>query len=275
MKTVFALANGRSGTRFLAGLLRANLRDAFVVHEPYFDRGNPTLFGRCIEDRTRGDDTELLALVARKRRRIERLRRAVYVETSHAFLKSWSHLAVKSMPGLRVVHLIRDPLKTARSEANREIFLNTIRFPRRRYRAATGGSRYRWSLTGDEEIYRPLGHLRLNRFAKYFIQWIEVENRAMAFRDQHPGTPCAVLHVPTQLNDPVEVGRAIDELGLARSGDAIRIAGHRNRTPMFATRVSDEDEHTARLVWSKLPAPLLRIFEHDPYRDQSWRQLLD
>ena len=50
MITVFALANGRSGTRFLCHLLRSNLKNAICRHEPYFDWGNPSMFGPPIHD---------------------------------------------------------------------------------------------------------------------------------------------------------------------------------------------------------------------------------
>ena len=45
---------------------------------------------------------------------------AAYIETSHAFLKSWSGLAVEFFPRMKLVRLIRDPLSVAKSEAIRE-----------------------------------------------------------------------------------------------------------------------------------------------------------
>ena len=97
MITVFALANGRSGTRFLCHLLRHNLKNAVCRHEPYFDWGNPSMFGTPIHDHTHGKLDPIRQLLSRKQRFIARLmarrRCDTYVETSHSFLKSYYDLA--------------------------------------------------------------------------------------------------------------------------------------------------------------------------------------
>ena len=92
---VFTLASGRSGTHFLYELIRRNAADCVAQHETYGH--NPSMFGRPIYDHAVGDRARTEQLLARKRRIIERCGTATYVETSHAFLKSWFDLALASI----------------------------------------------------------------------------------------------------------------------------------------------------------------------------------
>lgn len=271
MITVFALANGRSGTRFLCHLLRHNLNHALCRHEPYFDRGNPSMFGKPIEDHTRGHLDRVRQLLLRKQRFISRCRCSVYVETSHAFLKSYYDLAQEFFPQSKFVHLIRHPLKTARSETNREQWLDSIRFPLRHYRADNGRRLFRWSLTGEEPIYRAVGLMRPTLFQHYAIQWIEVENRAMRFLNEFDKYgDCATLNSPRDLNDPEQVKQMIDRLGLELAGNEVRITGKRNRTPGKQTNVTHQEEVEFRKVIARLPEEYLAIFRRPPYDAFEW-----
>ena len=232
MKTVFALATGRSGTRFLSHLLRNNIRNAVCRHEPYFDWGNPSMFGPPIHAHTHGDLDQVERLLAKKSRFINRLRTDTYIETSHAFLKSYFDLAEDHFPNSKFVHLIRHPLKTARSETNRELWLDSIHFPWRKYRAGDGRRFFYWSLTGDEPIYRDVELEHPSLFQHYVIQWIEIENRAMHFLDKFDKhQDCVTMQSPFELNDQQRVKQAIEQLGLEPAGDEVQIEGKQNRTP--------------------------------------------
>tara|TARA_R110002073_G_scaffold334528_1_gene524226 strand:- start:9 stop:239 length:231 start_codon:yes stop_codon:yes gene_type:complete len=63
MKTIFALASGRSGTSYLAHFFKLNVRDCYSTHEPYFNFKNPVLFGEAIAWNTYQDDEKLLSLL--------------------------------------------------------------------------------------------------------------------------------------------------------------------------------------------------------------------
>jgi len=276
MITVFALANGRSGTRFLCHLLRHNLKNAICRHEPYFDWGNPSMFGKPIEDHTRGNLDRVRRLLSQKQRFITRRRCAAYVETSHAFLKSYYDLAEEFFPLSKFVHLVRHPLKTARSETNREQWLDSIRFPLRHYRADDGRRLFRWSLTGEEPIYRAVGLPRSTLFQHYVIQWIEVENRAMRFLDQFSRhEDCATLNSPRDLNDPERIKQMIEHLGLELVGDKVRITGKQNRTPGKKTNITHQDEDEFREVIARLPDEYLEIFRRPPYAEHDWVSWLE
>ena len=271
MKTIFALATGRSGTRFLSHLLRNNVKHAVCRHEPYFDWGNPSMFGPPIFDHTHGRYEPIQQLLQRKHRFIKRLRMDIYIETSHAFLKSYYDLAGEFFPDSQFVHLIRHPLKTARSETNRELWIDSIHFPWRKYRASDGRRFFCWSLTGDEPIYREVGIDRPTLFQHYVIQWIEVENRAMLFlRDTGKLDDCITMHSPGELNDPRRVKEVIDLLGLESKSDQVQITGKQNRTPGAKTEVTSREEDEFREVVEKIPGEFLEIFSHEPYVGQEW-----
>lgn len=271
MITVFALANGRSGTRFLCHLLRNNLENAVCRHEPYFDWGNPSMFGAPIHDHTHGKLDRIRRLLSRKQRFIDRRRCETYVETSHSFLKSYYDLALEYFPESKFVHQVRHPLKTARSETNRELWIDSIHFPWRHYRTSDGRQLFRWSLTGDEPIYRAVDLPRQTLFQHYVIQWIEVENRAMQFLDRFDKhDDCATMISPRDLNDPDSVRGMIEHLGLKVAEGPLRITGQHNRTPGVKTTVTSCEEDEFREVIDRLPENYLEIFRKPPYADCDW-----
>lgn len=271
MITVFALATGRSGTRFLSHLLRRNLRNAVCRHEPYFDWGNPTMFGKPIEDHTRGRYEAIRKLLAQKQRFIARRRASVYVETSHAFLKSYFDLAPEFFPNSKFVHLLRHPLKTARSETNREEWLDDIHFPLRHYRGDQGRPRYRWSLTGEEPIFGAVGGLKLSLFQFYVVQWIEIENRAQRFLSEFgKSDDCVTLHSPGDLNNAVRVAEMIRFLGLELKTPEVQIGGKQNRTPGKKTSITAQEEDEFRAVVASLPEEYLAIFRQPKYDGYEW-----
>jgi hypothetical protein len=268
LTTIFTLASGRSGTHYLSELVRRNARDCAVRHETY--GCNPSMFGRPIYDRAVGRQTRTRALLERKRWIIERSRARAYVETSHAFLKSWSHLACEFFPRLKLVHLVRDPLEVAKSEAYREALLKRLRIPFCHYRAADGHRYFLWSLTGLEPIFKDFDVSGLTRLQWYLIQWIEIENRAMQLLDDFgKGAGCFTLHSPHDLNNIDRVSAMLDFLELPRRHSQVVLAGRRNKN-WRATAVTDDDRRLAEHVWRNIPSHYLAIFRREPFRSFPW-----
>src|SRR5215472_16298623 len=87
-RTIFTLAEARSGTLYLRNLFRLNARDCACRHETFFDLGNPTMFGPAIYDAYVGRIEKIRSRLEKKRRYIEQLPGSVYSESSHSFLKS-------------------------------------------------------------------------------------------------------------------------------------------------------------------------------------------
>jgi hypothetical protein len=229
------------------------------------------MFGKAVDAHTRGDTAAIRRLVDKKRRYVSGLRAGVYIETSHAFLKSYYDLAPEYFDDIRVFYLLRDPVKTALSEANRELALDRVRFPFRRYHGADGNKYFRWSLTGNEPIYQPFCGEPLSLFQRYFLQWIEIQNRAMWFLDRFEMYDrCAVLDSPRELNDPRCIKAALEKLELPRRYSEAKLTGGRNRTPGVPTVVTQCEEEAAEALLKRIPLDYLTIFQHPLFARFAW-----
>ncbi|BBL70264.1 sulfotransferase [Methylogaea oryzae] len=270
---IFALASGRSGTLHLARLMALNTVDCACRHEPYFDRGNPTLFGPPIDWAAAGDVARIRALLTDKRAAIARYGTGHYLETSHAFLKSAYTAAAEVFPNLRLIHLIRDPLKVAQSEANREALVRRLRLPGRHYRGGDGQTYFRWALTGKEAIFGAFRDEALTPLQWYLLQWLEIENRAMAFLAEHGlASRCFTLRVPEDLNDAEQIERLLAFHGLTRRPGPLRRPRRRNLNPFQPTRIGAEQERQARAVLARLPDGYLALLRQAPYSRCAWRE---
>lgn len=283
----FVLASGRSGTHYLSWLLEENVTDAACVQEPNFSPFNPPMFGRATYWRLSGDTDHIRALVRRKQKWIDRRKEPHYVETSHAFLKSYADVAMEFFPEMKLIHLIRHPLKTALSEANREIAARRTPF-RFMYCFLPEGSKYFWwALTALESIYQSFRIEQLSLFQRYAIQWIEIENRAMSFLDRYrKHEDCVTLHSPADLNDSVRMSELIRQLGLTSRQARVEPPGPKgklirrryvtakNRTPGAPTILGEKEEREFQSVVRQLPAEFLRIFQREPYSGMEWVRFL-
>jgi hypothetical protein len=264
--TIFTLTNGRSGTKFLCDLLRNNAANCVCRHEPYFDWGNPTMFGMPISDHMRNDKKAIRPLLERKRKAIEKHRPNVYVETSHAFLKSYYDQAVEFFPDIRLIHLVRNPLDVAKSEANRESQIHKYRLPFVHYRGRDGNIYFRWALTRKEQIFQHFDLSKLSLFQIYLIQWIEVENRAISFLDRFDKHgDCFTLLSPRDINAPARIQEMLRFLGLELRKPDLVVKGRRNRTPGARTLVTEYDCEQAAEVLGQLPPRYLEIFSRELY----------
>lgn len=274
-QTIFTLASARSGTLYLRNLFRNNVPGCRARHEPFFDWGNPTMLGPAIYDAYAGRYERLRERLNRKRAYIGRLNSSVYLESNHAFLKSTYRVALEFFPQLQLVHLIRDPLKVAKSEAYREAWRRRLRVPFHYYQGEDGRMHFYWALTGNEEIFEAFARSRLSLFQRYLIQWIEIENRAQRFLREHDLTPrCFTLHVPRDLNDSDRLRAMFQFFGLRTARLEIRRHGRKNTSFGQPTAISSRDEFEAAQVLRQIPSSYLEIFEHEPYANQAWRRRL-
>ncbi len=233
------------------------------------------MFGLPIYDHSTGNLEPVRALLEKKARRIHEYAPRVYIETSHAFLKSYWDLAPELFTDMPVVHLVRHPLEVARSEANRELLIDRWRLPFRRYRGRDGRKYFRWSLTGLEPIFGPFDPGRLTRFQWYLIQWIEIENRAIEFLERFgKRSRCFTLHSPLALNDRGRVGALFRFLELEPRTRTPIIAGFHNRTPLRKTVVGRAEQDECREVIQQIPERFLRIFRDVPYSSFEWTRWL-
>ena len=262
--TIFTLTSARSGTLFLRNLFERNVRDCVCRHEPFFDWGNPTMFGPAIYDAYAGRVDPIRRRLEKKRRYLGRLGTKFYLESSHAFLKSAYLAALEFFPAMRLIHLVRDPLLVAKSEAVRE---RRRRYaPFHYYRGDDGRAYFYWSLTGNEPIYGHFDRDRLSLFQKYLIQWIEIENRAMQFLDEHHlHDRCFTLDCPGDLNTASKIGELFDFLGLGVRTEEIVLEGRRHRNVGYRTAIEGRDRRELEEVLERLPGRYLEIFRREPY----------
>jgi hypothetical protein len=306
--TIFTLTSARSGTVYLRHLFRNNVPDCACRHEPFFDWGNPTLFGPAIYDAFAGRVERIRARLAKKRRYIQRLSSSLYLESSHAFLKSAYLAALEFFPEMRLIHLVRDPLKVAKSEACRQHWRERFHAPFHFYRGDDGRRHFCWALTGNEEIFqaftgepaelnapRPVRRVTswasldssnsslsplnspqpLSLFQWYFIQWIEIENRAVQFLERHHlQDRCFLLHTPGDLNNPAKVKAMFDFFGLKTRSPQLVLRGRKNKSLGVTTLITERDESECEAVLERMPTRFLEIFQHPPYVNFPWSKRL-
>jgi len=271
MIKIFVLASGRSGTRYLASVFRHNIKRCVSKHEPY-----PTMFGQPIYWYQEKNFEKIRRLFAIKQWRICHCRADVYLETNNAFLKSFADIALECFPDLKLIHIIRNPLEVAKSQLNRHLWLNKIHLPLRRYYRASDGKKYfRWTLTGNEEIFRATTLNPLTPYQFLVLQWIEIENRAIRFLDTYnKHADCYTLFAPEDLNSSEVLRSMFHFFGLEQKDERIHFPTgwkNENKTP---TKVTKEDERQFRQVIDHLPTSWLKIFHDAPYTECEWAKLL-
>jgi hypothetical protein len=272
MKRIFfTLASARSGTLYLQGVFKNNVRNCDCRHEPFFDWGNPTLFGPAIYDAYAGHVDRIRERLLKKKRYIDRLSGDIYLESSHAFLKSTYLAALDVFRNLELIQVIRDPLRVARSEAYREDWRRRVHAPFHFYKGDDGKQHFCWSLTGNEEIFQSFASDRLSLFQWYALQWIEIENRAMNFLQQHNlHNRCFVLHSPRDLNDANKIRELFNYFDLPMKSDRIVLAGRKNQSIGYKAELATEEEEQFEQVIQRLPERFLEIFRHEPYTNFGW-----
>lgn len=269
-KTIFTLAEARSGTLYLRNLFRLNARDCACRHETFFDFGNPTMFGPAIYDAYAGRIEKIRARLKKKRRYIEKLPAAVYFESSHSFLKSAWIAALEFFPNLQLIHLVRNPLKVAASEAYREMWRRRVHAPFHFYNGDDGKRHFAWALTGNEEIFQNFAGKELTLFQWYLVQWIEIENRAMNFLKKNQlHSRCFTFDSPRDLNDAAKIREMFDFLQIETKQQQIIFGGRKNKSIGYLPAAAG-NEGDLQFVLEHLPERYLRIFQGKPYCNFSW-----
>ncbi len=273
-RIIFALTSARAGTLYLSHLFRNNIPDCVCRHEPFFDWGNPTMFGRAIYDAYAGRVERIRSLLEKKRAYIQRLPGNLYLESSHAFLKSSYLAALDVFPALELIRVIRDPLKVARSEAYRQDWRRRVHAPFHFYKAGDNRRHFVWALTGNEPIFRHFDSVRLSTFQWYLLQWIEIENRAARFLEEHDlQSRCFTLETP-ELSSPEKLKSMFDFFGLKTARPELVLAGRRNRSFGYSAAKAAKEEAEAKTILEALPAPYFEIFRREPYIGYSWSKRL-
>ena len=277
MKVIFCLTSGRSGTKYLSCIFKKNIANCVSKHEAF-----PKMFGKPIYWRQAGEIEKIRKVFEKKAKKIKRCKAEVYVETNHAFLKSFSDVAMEYFPDMKLIHIIRNPLEVAKSELNRFEQVRRIHFPCK-YRGDDGKFYIKWALTGKEDIFKILDfdwetiYNLLDRDKVYqllLLQWIEIENRAMEFLDKYDKhEDCFTLKFPNDLNDEKVLKQMFDFFGLKMKRKEV-VTCKRKNIGAIPTVVSRKEEELLKELVPKIPDRYLEIFKKEPYVSFEWSKLL-
>ena len=273
MTQIFCLTSGRTGTKYLSYLFKNNIKDCIGKHEP-----SPTMFGKPVYWYTAGNDEKIRELFQKKVNIINKFNTNLYVETNHAFLKSFSDVAIEFFPDMKLIHAIRNPLKVAKSNFNRYEQLRMIKYPLN-YRGDDGNKYIKWTLTGNEEIYKTFNfdnktiyqisdHKKIYQY--FILEWIETENRAINFLNKYKKhNDCYILNVPRDLNKSKKVKDMFNFFNLEMKNKEITFKGRKNKGRK-KTIVTEKEISYFNEIISKLPDKYIRIFKNKPYIDFDW-----
>ena len=250
MKVVFTLADGRSGTSFLAGLFAANVKNCVALHEP-----KPYFNGPAIDWYDNGQADKIEEQFGQTRQRIEAAASAgvpVYLESSHLFLKSYCDVAMRHYPDMKLIYLIRNPLEVAKSHINRMPVCGTV------------SADSPWTVNPDLPIFQGLG---LTEYQKFLVQWFEIQNRAVRFLDKYDKwADCCVLEAPWQLNDAAKVRQMFGEMDIETIAKEPVIIGSRNANPDRSDCGLAEEEELTDVVRQLAPR-YLDVFDSKPFAE--------
>ncbi len=271
MKTIFALASGRSGTSYLAHFFKHNVKYCYSTHEPYFTFGNPVLFGKAVAWNTYQEDEKLLPLLQRKKDFIARVNKPAYFESNHAFLKTCHRYATRLVDQPGFIHLVRDPRYVAKSELVREQLIRKIHLPFAYYKCGDK-SFFQWSLTGDETIFDFYRDIKISRYQFYVLQWIEIEYRAeQLLAENNWQDKVFFIEVEKDLKDRSVMLSMLDFFNLAYVNNALKMDLRINKTPFAGqTQLSDNDLQEFEQIMAKLPQQYKSLFMRSPYKDCRW-----
>lgn len=268
--TLFTLASGRSGTSFLADFFAKNIRQCYSTHEPYLIPGNPTLFGKPIAWNTQHNDRALLPILERKCRFIAKQREPFYFESNHSFLKAFHRHAGALLPNAGFIHLVRHPLRVAKSECVREQLIRRLHLPFADYKSDSGERFFRWALTGQETLFQHYPQ-PLSRFQFYVLQWMEIEYRAMQLiQEHHWRERVFFIDVDISLQREVVLRNMADFFDLPRQS-VFQMHLRRNKTPFIGpTVITGQDMREFQSLLRNLPRPYQAMLLNKPYRDCRW-----
>jgi hypothetical protein len=273
---IFCLTSGRTGTKYLSYLFKNNIEDCVGKHEP-----SPTMFGKPIYWYQNGQIDKIRKLFNKKLEKINGFNVNLYVETNHSFLKSFSDLAMEKFPDMKIIHAIRNPLKVAKSNFNRYEQLRRIKFPLN-YKGDDGNKYIKWTLTGNEEIYKICNFDNKTiyqiddpkKIYQYFIlEWVETENRAINFLKRYKKhDDCFTLNVPRDLNNEDKIKKMFDFFGLKMKYEKVSFEGRKNKGKKKTIVTDSEINHFNEII-SMLPDRYLNIFNNKPYIDFDWSDI--
>jgi hypothetical protein len=274
MVIIFAMASERSGTKYLAELFKYNIKKCVSKHEPFFF----DMFGKPIYWYQQNEIQKIRRLFKLKKLIIDSYHADVYVEMSHAFLKSFAEVAMEFYPNMKLIHVLRNPLESAKSQFNRPVWIGepeqqSYRSPLYTYRDKNKKMYLKWTLTGNEQIFKDTQG-PVNRYQTLLLQWVELENRAMNLLQKYNKyQDCYTLRMPHDFNDERKIRDMMSSFNLTLKDQNIFMNVERN-TAKTPTVITDEEYRHLDDLIARIPKKYLDIFRNPPYTECDWAKLL-
>jgi hypothetical protein len=269
---VFISTTGRSGTKYLANIINKNAINATAEHDPYprgygepikwYDSGekeklirfaktkmkrlnrgkkfNGLLDAPLINDclgRGHSNSKKYLPFKMTLRNYFPSVKiKDIYVESTHAFIKSFGESMYNLRPDISLIHLTRDPLEVAKSFFNR----GTIPGPDNPFLLDPNFKKNKIKIPFD-----------ISDFQKCLWYWFETESRHYDFIEEHHIEKIIDIDT-TSLNNPIKIKEMFRELDIRHKNDIILDVGrNKNKKP---TKLNEEDINEARELIEKIPA---------------------
>jgi len=269
-KLIFTSTTGRSGTKYLSELINKNARNATAEHDPYpRGYGEPILWYDRGEDRKllrfsvrkmkrleRGIRYEHILsrplpsrLIGREKSNSkiyiasQHLLRArfpsveikeIYLESTHAFVKSFGEAMYSLRPDMYLIHLTRDPLEVAKSFMNR----GSIPGPNNPFLLDPLLKRNILRIDGG-----------MTDFQKCLWYWFETELRHQEFIERNLVEK--VYHIDIkEMRDKEKVKELFRFFGIEHGDIELRAERNRNKVP---TEITERDLQEARELLDRIP----------------------
>ena len=242
---LFTMTAGRTGTAFLAELLRQNLPDVESHHEligwERFGVDTPDVSHMTLFN-ARGNVPKVQAFWAQKLGRIRQGTASVYAESSHLLMKAGLIENLGHLKDAGTVHLValeRDPFETILSYRNRFDFMNK-------------GMWWMWYLDPDypRNILRAPGLIQvgLNGLCLWYI--LEIRSRAAFYRHALAQAPFVRLHRVDlkTLSDAAGAAGFLAELGIAATPAQVSLPPPQNRGQRRINWGAEEEERIRQLI---------------------------
>ena len=269
-KIIFTSTTGRSGTKYLANIINLNSNNASAEHDPYprgygmptiwYDKGeNKKLMvfsRRKLKRLERGKKYEHILsrrlpgkMVGRQKTgnkmylASQRVLRPyfpsvqikdIYVESTHAFIKSFGDAMYSLRPDLYLIHITRDPLEVAKSFFNR----GSIPGPNNPFLLDPAFRRNILKIDG-----------RMTDFQRCLWYWFENELRHREFIEKNPVEK--IYDMDTKdLADTEKLKSMFRFFGIAY--ESIELEADRNKNRV-STEITDKDREEARNLLERMP----------------------
>ena len=275
VQLIFTSTTGRSGTGYLTNIINTNAKNASAEHDPYpRGYGDPIRWYDNMErEKLRKLAKRKLIRLERRRRHgkimnfplvkeflglgkfqsryflriLRRIRnfvssyislvdiKEIYLESTHAFTKSFGEEMFKLKPDLSIIHITRDPLSVAKS------FLN------------------RGSIPGPSNIYLLDPNFKRNElkishkmtdFQKCLWYWFETELRHVKFLEEYNINKVIDIDIE-DLNSIDDICKMFKSLGISYDELSLSVDRNKNVKPTYIT---NQDLKEAKELISILPS---------------------